>query len=287
MIQITAIVPAYNSAALLPECLESILSQTYPVHEIIVVDDGSSDDTALVAARYPVRCIRQQNRGSSSARNAGILAAATEWVAFLDADDRWFPHKIQSQVSAAEEHPEVAVIYSDASVFASPGACLGWLLSDKRPASGWIFDCLLDSMFVFPSTVLARRDALMTAGMFAESLRYVEDYDLWLRMAPEYQFHFVPDALTSYNRQESSLTKNIEAMSRAEISVLRSLLKKELTPKQRRSVRRRLARNLFSLSYELRRKDRSESLRTAWDCLLMNPAHAASWKLLAARTLSL
>ena len=285
MSEITAIIPAYNAASLLPDCLESILSQRHPVQDIIVVDDGSSDNTAEVASRYPVRCIRQQNKGLSGARNTGILAASTEWVAFLDADDRWFPHKIECQLAAAEEHPEAAILYSDASVFDSSGSCLGLFLSDKGPVSGWIFDRLLDSMFVLPSTVLARRDALITVGMFSERLRRVEDYDLWLRMAPEYQFHLVPDALISYNRQESSLSKNVEGMSRAEISVLLPLLQRKLTRKQRSSVRRRLAHNMFNLSYELRHKDRPESIRMAWECLRMKPTRPASWKLIAGRML--
>jgi glycosyltransferase involved in cell wall biosynthesis len=281
---VAAVVPAYNAAELLPRCIESILSQTVPVAEVIVVDDGSTDTTRQVAESFgpPVKCISRPNTGLPGARNSGIRAATSEWIAFLDADDCWLQKKIEQQLNAAAEHPECALLYSDATVVLPDGSIAGNFLSDKGPVNGWAFDRLLESCFVLPSTVMARRSVLLDAGLFNESLRRVEDYELWLRLAQEHQFCMVPDSLTLYERQPDSLSRNVAAMLMAETEVLEPLLDRKLTPSQRASLKKRLARTYFDLSYEIRDRDGRQAVSLAWQSLRTDPSRLGSVKLLAA-----
>jgi glycosyltransferase involved in cell wall biosynthesis len=281
---VAAIVPAYNAAALLPRCIESILSQTVSVAEVIVVDDGSTDTTRQVAESFgaPVKCISQPNAGLAGARNSGIRAATSEWIALLDADDRWLPSKIEQQLNAATRHPECVLLYTDATVVLPDGSTGGDFLSGKGPVSGWVFDRLLESCFVLPSTVMVRRKVLLDAGLFNESFRRVEDYELWLRLAQEHQFYMVPDSFTLYERQPDSLSRNVAAMLRAEIEVLEPLLERRLTTSQRANLKKRLARTYFDLSYEMRDSDGRQAVSLAWRSLCTGPSRLRSAKLLAA-----
>ncbi len=280
---VAVVVPAYNAEKLLARCIDSILAQTVPVAEIIVVDDGSTDRTLAIASRYasPVRCITRGNHGLAHARNTGIRAASSEWVAFLDADDTWRPEKIERQLLAAQEHPEVALFYTDATVVSPDGTLLGRYLERKRPASGWVFDRLLESVFALPSTWMIRRSTLMEVGLFREELRRVEDYDLLLRLARRHQFQLVPEELTLYERQEDSLSRNAAEMALAEVSVLGTVMRQGLNSVQQRSVRRRLAANFFELSYAGRSTDIRQSLHWALRCVRTYPYAARNWRLLA------
>ena len=280
---VTAVIPAYNAERLIARCLDSILAQTVPVAEIIVIDDGSTDQTLAVASAYPhpVRCFTRENLGLSHARNTGIRAARTEWIAFLDADDTWKPAKIERQLLAAEQHPEAGVFYTDASVTTPEGAVLGRYLEGKDAATGWVFDRLLSSVFALPSTLMIRRSTLMEAGLFREDLKRAEDYDLLLRLARLSQFQLVPEELTLYERQENSLSRNSREMSLAEVSILDSLMRRGLTPTQLRSVRRRLATNFFELAYASRHTDRQKSLHWAWRSIKTYPYASRNWTMLA------
>lgn len=286
---VSVVIPAYNSAALLPRCLDSVLAQTLAAAEVLVVDDGSSDNTAEAVSRYgeAVRLLRQPNGGPGVARNSGISAANGDWIAFLDADDQWVPNKLERQIECAHSHPDAGLIYCDAIVLDADGTATGEFLADKGPASGWVFDRLLHSFFVLPSTALVRRRLLVEAGMFSAHLRRVEDYDLWLRLARVCPFQLVPEALTFYQRQENSSSKDLAAMAKVEIELFRSLLQQDLSSAQRRAARQRLARNLFDYSYETRHTDRSAAWRAAWQAVHTYPRRAAAWKLLLSRLASM
>lgn len=279
---VTAVIPAYNAARYLRRAIRSVLAQTRAVDEIIVVNDGSTDETASLLSSYPapVRCIHQSNAGAASARNAGIRASTTKWVALLDADDAWLPQKIERQIECALHHPHAGLIYSDAAVVASDGTIHGRFLDNKGPQSGWVFERLLESCFVLPSTALIRRDALLSSGLFTEGARYVEDYDLWLRLARNCEFQLVPGTLALYERQETSVSRNLSQMANSESRVLKNLLQTELTPSQRQKVRRRLARNLFDLGYELRRSTPQACVEPVWESTMLSPLRLSTWRLL-------
>ncbi len=281
---VSVVIPAWNAAHLLPRCLESVLAQTLAPREIIVVDDGSRDATAEVAANcgYAVRVIRQENRGAAGARNTGIRAAAGKWIAFLDADDRWLPQKMERLIACAAANPDAGVIYSDATVMDDAGRPVGRFLDGKDAASGYIYDRLLRSFFVLPSTAMVRRELIERAGYFAEKVRGVEDMELMLRLARATLFALVPECLVIYERQETSVSRNEAMMAENSAMVFASLLSEELTAKQRRAVRTRLASTLFDLAWHQREKNPALALNTAWRSVRANPRRLPAWKLLVA-----
>jgi len=197
---ITAIIPTYNRVAHLERAIASVVAQTQPCNELIVVDDGSTDGTvALVdqlaaSATIPIRLLRQENRGAAAARNSGIRMAKGRLLAFLDSDDWWLPHKLALQTAAMQAHPHVLISHTREIWFRH-----GQRVNQKKkhdPPGGDIFAASLRMCVVGMSTVMARRELFDRYGMFAESLPCCEDYDLWLRVGCRESFLLVPEALT-------------------------------------------------------------------------------------------
>lgn len=278
---VSVVIPTFNSAHLLPDCIESILAQTVLPQEIIIVDDGSSDNTEEAVRRYGhlVTYIRQENGGCGAARNTGSGVARCEWIAFLDADDRWLPQKQELQLACAQANPSAGLIYCDA-LLTGPHSRSGTFLSGHRPFNGRVFDQLLDWCFLIPSMAMLRKDALMDVGGFRNSTRNVEDYDLWLRLARKYEFYAVAAPLVLYDRQENSISKFHAAMARSESQILMELLATGLSTAQQEKVRRRLARRFFELSYEVRKSNPRESIHAAFHALRLLPSKPDHWMLM-------
>lgn len=184
---VSVIIPAYQVNEYIAETLDSVLAQTYENYEIVVVNDGCPDTEGLDRAIEPyldrIKYIKQQNTGASGARNTGIVNANGKILAFLDADDIWFPQYLSSQVSQLESR-ELDLIYSDALLFGHP-TFEGRLNSEKAPSEGEVnFDSLL-SYKCCPtlSGTIVRKAAVDAVGGFAPELRRAMDYDLWLRLA--------------------------------------------------------------------------------------------------------
>jgi glycosyltransferase involved in cell wall biosynthesis len=182
---VSVIVPAYNTAPFIADTIASILAQSYANYEIIVVNDGSPDTPALEAALAPFRdrihYIVQPNRGLSGARNTGIGEARGELVALLDSDDVWEPDYLVTQVRTLTSRG-LDVVYPNAVNFGDPRRA-GRLFMDVHPSSGPVtLESLLTQQCNVMVAVLARRDVLVAAGLFDESLRSSEDFDMWLRV---------------------------------------------------------------------------------------------------------
>ena len=182
---VSVIVPAYNTAPYIAETLTSILAQTYTDYEIVVVNDGSPDTPALEAALAPFRdriqYIVQPNRGLSGARNTGIAAARGELVALLDSDDVWEPDYLQCQVHSLMSRG-LDVVYPNAVNFGDPRRA-GRMFMDVHPSSGPVtIEALVTQQCNVMVSVLAKREVLLAAGLFDESLRSSEDFDMWLRV---------------------------------------------------------------------------------------------------------
>ncbi|MCE4557572.1 glycosyltransferase family 2 protein [Roseateles cellulosilyticus] len=217
--QISVIVPAYNSARFIDEALASALAQTGPAIEVIVVDDGSRDDTVARVRAFGdrVRLIEQANQGSAVARNRGIEAARADHVAFLDADDYWHPQKLARQWERVQAgaplvysrfslwEPDATGAFPDAAPHLA--ACQA---RDTAPArSGWLYIDLLLDCEVWTSTVLARKDLLQKVGGFDPSLRKGQDYDLWLKLAHEAPWEGVSESLALYRLHTENITRTV------------------------------------------------------------------------------
>jgi glycosyltransferase involved in cell wall biosynthesis len=220
-IRVSIVVPAYNAGAFIGETLESLSNQTFRDFEIVVVDDGSTDDTAdqveRMAAAAPLaghlQLIRQANGGPSSARNRGIAAARGAYVGFLDADDRWHPTKIARQVALMDEDDALDLTCSWWRVIDESGQDTG---RRGGPPSTRISlrDLVLDNIIGTTSNVIVRRRSLASTGGFEDSLSYCEDYDLWLRIARSDAANMacVIEPLVDRRVREAQLTKNWSRM---------------------------------------------------------------------------
>jgi glycosyltransferase involved in cell wall biosynthesis len=190
--KISVVIPAYNAAAFLPRCLKSAFAQTLKPEEVIVVDDGSSDNTATLAAELGATVVSRPNGGLSAARNTGIQNASHDWIALLDADDMWEPEKLERQ--ATRIRPDTTLVYTGIRIFDDSGVREDRLAIDPVAAK----KVLRFRNPITPSTVLVRREAAISVGGFREDVRACEDWDMWFRLQRTGQFEYVPDALTDY-----------------------------------------------------------------------------------------
>jgi glycosyltransferase involved in cell wall biosynthesis len=183
---VSVVIPTYNRSTLVIEAVESVLDQSYADHELLVVDDGSTDETAERLSTYKdrMRLYRQENLGASAARNLGIRRARGRYLAFLDSDDLWLKDKLAAQMDLIERDPTVEICYTE-EIWIRHGVRVNPRLKHRKH-SGWILDKLLPLCIVSPSSVLIARQVLDRVGLFDESLPACEDYDLWLRIGRHY-----------------------------------------------------------------------------------------------------
>jgi glycosyltransferase involved in cell wall biosynthesis len=238
--QISVIIPAYQAADYILRTIEAVASQTQRSTEVVVVDDGSTDDTPSVvenfagkAPSFPLRLVRETHRGPGATRNSGIRAAEAEWVAFLDADDLWHPEKIEVVSKAIRAHPEAnffchnetireldhSYSTSDYSAGFNPGLSVTTQLYERNRFS--------------TSAVVCRRSLLLESGGFDETLSSAQDYELWLRLSPEMIPIFIPEVLGTY------------IMRRGNISTSRYWLRLLNLLRVRHRHRRRVSRSVF------------------------------------------
>jgi glycosyltransferase involved in cell wall biosynthesis len=221
MPNVSVIIPAFNSARFMCEAVDSVLRQTRPAEEIIIVDDGSTDDTRVVAAALPVKYIYQKNAGPSAARNTGLRHATGELLAFLDADDLWLPHKLAAQLSAFENFPDAGFSFSTVwHLYAGmnpkisydpyyPPQLVGWLR--RKPIKdggvyGSVYDLLLRKNCVATSSMVVRREIVECAGEFDTALWCGEDYDYWIRLARLAPAVFIEQPVSRYRIVDEGLS---------------------------------------------------------------------------------
>jgi glycosyltransferase involved in cell wall biosynthesis len=208
---VSVVIPAYNCADFISDALDSVVDQDYPAIEVLVVDDGSTDDTCDIVTSYgsTVTLVRQANAGAAVARNEGMRRARGEYVALLDADDVWLPGKLQLQVGHLERHDDVALcctrwslLHPDATGryhFERPAAPESVPVDPK--CNGWVYCQLLLDCEVWTSTVLMRRDLAERVGGFDPGLRRGQDYDYWLRASRLTRIDRLDASLALYRMQ--------------------------------------------------------------------------------------
>jgi glycosyltransferase involved in cell wall biosynthesis len=223
---IAVIIPAYNAMRYLPAALNSVLRQTYQNFEVVIVNDGSQDNleawyTQLSPPlRSRVKLVSQPNQGIASARNAGLACTQSPYVAFLDADDIWLPHKLARQIEYLRARPAVSLVYSWAATIDEHSRPMGHLYAGRAPQQIWS-DLVVSNMISTASAVMLRRECLAAVGDFDATLRsYVEDKDLWLRIARAHSVQMLPEVLIYKRRHATNTSKQWQAMEMASERVL-------------------------------------------------------------------
>jgi len=205
---VSIIIPAYNSARFLRETLDSSLNQTYTRVEVILVNDGSTDNTPDIVPEYSGRIvyINQDNSGLSAARNIGFLASKGEYIVFLDADDVLLPHMIETLLPALLNDPSAGVAYGGYMQMDVNGMQFGGSSMDKT--SGMIFRDMIQNVADMPvGSLIIRRCVFAKSGIFDPMLCQLEDVDMWLRLAYYHKFVFVPEYIFVYRQSENSMSR--------------------------------------------------------------------------------
>lgn len=237
---ISVVIPTFNRAQWVERAIQSVLGQSYPVDEVLVVDDGSTDHTvARIMQKFPhatfprVKVITQPNRGVSSARNAGIKCATGDWIAFLDSDDEWCKHKLARQVEALTQSStpssthafDFEICHTD-EIWIRSGKRVNPMNKHAKP-DGWIFEQCLPLCCVSPSSVLIKKALLERVGLFDESLLACEDYALWLNLFSQYQVLLVAEQLLiKYGGHQDQLSKKYWGMDRFRVAAIIKLLER-------------------------------------------------------------
>ena len=234
---VSVIIPSFNRAYCLPECIRSVLRQSG--FELIVVNDGSTDDTVKVLKSFSdIRVIHlANNQGVSYARNQGIEQAKGSLICFLDSDDLWEIGKLEAQVKWMQDHPECQAVYTD-EIWIRNGVRVNPMFKHQK-YSGDIFKQCLPLCIVSPSSVMLRKTLLDEVGVFDESMPVCEDYDLWLRIAVRYPFTFLNDQLIiKRGGHKDQLSRKYWGMDRWRIYALEKLLRgDDLNSEQREWVK--------------------------------------------------
>jgi glycosyltransferase involved in cell wall biosynthesis len=235
---VSVIVTCYNQARFLRHSLESVLGQTYGRFEIVLIDDGSTDNTAAIARRYPgVRYVHQENKGLAAARNAGLRCSEGEFINFLDADDRLLPDALQKGIAALRAHPECPLVWGSHRYIDLDGS---FLRDSATPVvQEDLFCALLERNVIgMHATVMYRRALFDSVGVFDESLRAVEDHELLLRISRRFPLHRHGAMVAEYrDLHGTTLSRDPQLMLASSMSVLRSQRPHAKTREAKHSLR--------------------------------------------------
>jgi cellulose synthase/poly-beta-1,6-N-acetylglucosamine synthase-like glycosyltransferase len=234
---VDVIVPAYNAARFLRPAIDSALAQSEVPLRVIVIDDGSTDDTAAIARSYgpPVAVVSQPNKGLPGARNSGIAISTAPYLALLDADDIWQPEKLARQAALLQAHPEVGLVFTDMTLFSGDFQVEedGYLLTtpeyaglERKPLGdrayvlpGALAQAIMRFNFISPSSVLVRRDAIVGAGGFDEAFRVCEDIECWMRVLRAWRAISIEECLVLSRVWSGNISKNAEEMIRGRLQI--------------------------------------------------------------------
>jgi glycosyltransferase involved in cell wall biosynthesis len=237
--KISVIIPAYNAAEFIRSTLESVLAQDYQNLEVIVINDGSKDDTAKIVQSFgpPVQVVSTDNGGVARARNRGIQLAEGDFIAFLDADDLWEPDKISSQVEAIDE--DHRLIYTDTHAFGVDNLPYTGISAGQELPSGDIRIQLIERNFIATSSVLMDRDICKKISGFNHNIPVGEDWDYWLRAISCTGAKYVNKPLVRYRVQLDSLSRNTGNLISGSLMVINSALSSlDIDPRKKRRLRK-------------------------------------------------
>jgi glycosyltransferase involved in cell wall biosynthesis len=279
---VSVIVATFNYGRYLAGALESALAQTMSDLEIIVIDDGSTDETQQVIRSHladpRVRYHKTDHRGQPAAKNAGIRLARAPLVAFLDADDLWLPAKLEKQLALFAADPTLAVVYSRRILIDEWGRPLQFSQPDL--ARGNVLAAMFRKNFICFSSAVIRREVLEDVGLFDEDLALAIDYDLWLRIARHYRFDYVDEPLVKYRTGHGSLSRRTEERLKTAAGIMNRFLdrhggRKLLNPDL---VRGAQAETYYEIALAIRSRSRWAALPWYLMALRTMPSFGLAWQ---------
>ena len=257
---VSVVIPTYNRWPLLGDAIDSVLSQTFADFELIVIDDGSTDETPRHLARYgsSLRVISQRNRGVSTARNRGVSVARAPYIAFLDSDDLWLRSKLQEQISFMLADPALGICQTD-EMWIRNGSRVNPKAKHSKP-SGDIFRRSLEFCLVSPSAVMMKKALFEQVGGFDETFPVCEDYDLWLRIAVDHEVSLIPRNLViKRGGHADQLSHSRWGMDRYRVLALQKLLGAGVPDEKRGAIVAVLQRKLQILANGARKRGKERA----------------------------
>lgn len=277
---VSIITPTYNRAGFIGEAIKSVLAQSYPHFELIVVDDGSVDDTRAIIEAFGderIRYFYQENQGQSVARNLGLGEASGAFICFLDSDNVWFPDKLEKSLEVLQARPEVDIVYGDCVTIDEQGREIS--RKNMRRHSGRIAHLMLKDNFVSMNTTMTRRRCFDEMGGFSGRRRVADDYDLWLKFSARYQFCYIPEYMAYYRVMDDQISSDKVNRFRTNEAIVRDFLRdypEAVSAKEAReglsAFYLRKARHFASV------RNRAESFPAIFYALRYTPFSLAAWK---------
>ena len=237
---VSVIIPVFNRSLVITRAINSVLHQSFKNFELIVVDDGSTDETEIILSSFinsgAIHYFKQNNLGVSAARNLGASKAQGEWLAFLDSDDEWLVDKLQTQLDFFKINKNLQIAYGE-ELWIRNGVKVNKKIIHQK-FGGWIFDKCIQQCFIAPSSVILKASLFLEMGGFDESFQVCEDYDLWLKISSLYEIGFISTpVMTKHGGHADQLSNQYKAMDLWRIrSLARLLTIRNLSPKERETV---------------------------------------------------
>jgi glycosyltransferase involved in cell wall biosynthesis len=283
--RVSVVIPTFNRARLLARALESVEIQTWSPDEVVVVDDGSTDDTAEMVQRCfgGVTFVAQDHGGVSAARNKGIRMCSGDWIAFLDSDDEWRQDKIESQMGLLAQNPEYRVCHTN-EIWIRDGRRVNPMKKHAK-AGGFVYRRCLRLCAISPSSVMIHRSVFEEVGLFDENLPVCEDYDLWLRVCSRYPVLYVDEPLVvKYGGHKDQLSRRHWGMDRYRIHAMEKILnERHLDNEDREATLRTLMKKLDIYMTGARKRGKKDDLaiyeikRARYE-LMQRKESAGSWR---------
>ena len=262
---VSVVIPTYDRWPVVGEAVESVLAQSFDDYELIVVDDGSTEETGDRLRQYGERLtvLTQRRGGVSAARNLGACRALGKYLAFLDSDDLWHPRKLQRQLDFMERNPEVEICQTD-EIWIRNGARVNPRNRHRKP-SGDVFRASLELCLVSPSAVMMRRELFERVRGFDESLPVCEDYDLWLRIARDTEIPLIPEALvTKRGGHADQLSRATWGLDRFRVLSIANLIEAGLDPERAGWALDAMAKKVTILAQGFRKRG-NEAMARAYE----------------------
>jgi glycosyltransferase involved in cell wall biosynthesis len=227
MPKVSIVIPAYNAMAYLPQTIDSVLNQTFTDFELLVINDGSSDNIIEWLSQIKdsrISLISQENQGVANARNIGIFRAKGEYIAFLDADDLWDKTKLEKQVSCLEQNPSTGLVYTWTHLIDSTGKLLKFSITHQE--EGYIWEkIVIQDVIGSGSSAMVRASCFQQVGLFDQNVAIAADFDMWIRIAAVYKFAVVKECLVFYRQHQNNFSKNRQKVIKTHAQVIEKSFK--------------------------------------------------------------